>query len=46
MSKKHQNDVSLNQDGGCQCRIFKGKNGAIKALAPKGIQEKKSNVIS
>ena len=33
--KKHQNDASFNRDGGCKCRVFKGKNEIIKALAPK-----------
>ena len=44
MAQKRQNDVSFNPDGRRKCRVFKGKNGFIKALAPKSMQEKKFNM--
>ena len=44
MSQKRQNDVSFNQDGGRKYRVLKAKNGFIKALAPKSMQEKESNM--
>ena len=34
----------VTKDGGRKCRVFKGKNGFIKALAPKSMQEKESNM--
>ena len=41
---KGQHDVSFIQDGGLKCRVLKGRNGFILALAPKSMQEKESNM--
>ena len=45
MSKKSQNDISFNHGGGSKCRVFKSKNGFIKALTPKSMQEKESTML-
>ena len=37
-------DVCFLQDGGCKCRVFKGKIDLIQVLAPKSMQEKESNM--